>query len=62
MKPSANDFLKVYLGADDAGGFQPIGCEERLKSKLDLVQEEELFASTNQSSQQPPARANCGPG
>ncbi|MFT3781039.1 MAG: hypothetical protein QM790_03420 [Nibricoccus sp.] len=23
--------MKVYLGTDAAGGFQPIGCEERLK-------------------------------
>lgn len=26
-----NEVLKIYLGTDDAGGFQPIGCEERMR-------------------------------
>jgi hypothetical protein len=27
-----NHVLKLYLGADATGGFQPIGCDERLQS------------------------------
>ena len=33
MKTSdINHVLKLYLGADASGGFQPIGCDERLRS------------------------------
>jgi hypothetical protein len=31
MQPDINQALKVYLGADANGGFQPIGCDERLR-------------------------------
>jgi hypothetical protein len=27
-----NEVLKLYLGADANGGYQPIGCDERLRS------------------------------
>ena len=27
-----NRVLRIYLGTDENGGFQPIGCEERLRS------------------------------
>jgi hypothetical protein len=30
--PNINHVLKLYLGADANGGFQPIGCDERLRS------------------------------
>lgn len=30
--PDINYVLKLYLGADAKGGFQPIGCNERLRS------------------------------
>lgn len=30
--PDINHVLKVYLGADANGGFQPVGCDERLRS------------------------------
>lgn len=29
--PDINHILKLYLGADANGGFQPIGCDERLR-------------------------------
>jgi len=32
--PDINHVLKLYLGADANGGFQPIGCDARLKSAL----------------------------
>jgi hypothetical protein len=30
--PDINHVLKVYLGIDVTGGFQPIGCDERLEA------------------------------
>jgi hypothetical protein len=34
MKPDINDVLKVYLGADPNGGYEPLYCEERLKKEF----------------------------
>jgi hypothetical protein len=31
MKPGINDVLKVYLGTDDSGGFEPLYCDERMR-------------------------------
>jgi hypothetical protein len=31
VRYDVNSALKVYLGADVHGGYQPIGCEERLQ-------------------------------
>jgi hypothetical protein len=30
MSSAVNEALRVYLGADEKGGFSPSGCEERL--------------------------------
>src|SRR5262245_20354577 len=31
MKADINHVLKVYLGADENGGYEPLYCEERLR-------------------------------
>jgi hypothetical protein len=31
MKPDINHVLKVYLGTDENGGFEPIYCSERMR-------------------------------
>lgn len=31
-KVEINKALKIFLGTDEYGGFQPIGCEDRLKN------------------------------
>jgi hypothetical protein len=31
-QPDINHVLKVYLGADANGGYQPIGCDKRLRA------------------------------
>ena len=31
MKPDINHVLKVYLGADDDGGYQPLYRDERMR-------------------------------
>jgi hypothetical protein len=40
MKPCINDILKTYLGTDEAGGYQPIGCEDRLRRAFPTDHEE----------------------
>ena len=30
--PDINHILKLYLGTDAKGGYQPIGCDERLRA------------------------------
>lgn len=32
MQSDINQLLKIYLGANDEGGYQPIGCDERLRA------------------------------
>ncbi len=32
MTTEINSLLKLYLGAEENGGYQPIGCEERIKN------------------------------
>jgi hypothetical protein len=51
-----NDLLHLFLGADERGGFQPVGCDERLRrafpdthsEKMGMIQrylaESRLFA------------------
>src|SRR5262245_17643437 len=31
MKPDASSVLKIYLGADDNGGYEPLYRDERMK-------------------------------
>jgi hypothetical protein len=31
MKPDINHVLKVYLGADENGGYEPLYCDERMR-------------------------------
>jgi hypothetical protein len=31
MSDDVNSLLKLYLGTDINGGFQPVGCDERLQ-------------------------------
>ena len=45
MSSEINDALRVYLGTDGNGGFDPIGCEERLAHAypVDHVQKRRLI-------------------
>jgi hypothetical protein len=40
MTPDINHVLKVYLGADENGGYEPLYCEERLKKAFPDLHEE----------------------
>lgn len=31
MPVDINHVLRIYLGANSSGGFQPVGCDDRLK-------------------------------
>jgi hypothetical protein len=31
MKPNINCVLKVYLGTDENGGYEPLYCDERMR-------------------------------
>ncbi len=31
MRPDVNHVLKVYLGADENGGYEPLHCDERMR-------------------------------
>src|SRR5262245_32864179 len=59
MKPDVNHVLKVYLGTDATGGYEPLYCEERLKSAFpdNYLQLKELIAPYL-AADQTPDRAN----
>jgi len=46
MTTDINKLLKIYLGTDENGGYQPIGCEERIMSAfpIDYNQKMDLIA------------------
>jgi hypothetical protein len=31
MLDNINEILRIYLGTDTSGGYQPVGCEDRLR-------------------------------
>jgi hypothetical protein len=40
MKPDINAILKIYLGTNETGRFQPIGCDDRLRRAFPADHEE----------------------
>jgi len=42
MKEDINQILQLYLGTDDTGGYQPIGCNARIKEAYPKTYQEQL--------------------
>lgn len=55
MKPEINRILKVYLGADEGGGYEPLHCNERLRQAFpdNYSQMMELIAPYLEQGEEP---------